>query len=88
MQSRAKPQILQNQWSIFIDAPMVGMFHVVDGLAEVGGIITAGQVVGSIESMKLLNDVKTQESCCLAEILVEDGMPVEYGQHLYRIEPI
>ena len=70
-----------------VRAPMVGIFHTVDGIAQVGARISAGQVVGTIESMKLLNDVVSDTSGTVSEVLVEDGMPVEYGQPLCKIEP-
>ena len=68
-------------------APMVGIFHSVDGITKEGAHISAGQVVGAIESMKLLNDVISDMSGVVRETMVEDGTPVEYGQPLCRIEP-
>ena len=70
----------------FVTAPMVGIFHVVDGIAQVGAAVSEGQVVGSIESMKLANDVVCRVAGIVAEVLVEDGMPVEYGQPLFRVK--
>lgn len=70
----------------FINAPMVGIFHVVDGIAAVGATVSEGQVVGSIESMKLANDIKSKVAGTVVEVMVEDGMPVEYGQQLFRVE--
>ena len=69
----------------FVTAPMVGIFHVVDGIAQVGAAVSEGQVIGSIESMKLANDVVCRVAGVVAEVLVEDGMPVEYGQPLFRV---
>ncbi|MDH7601583.1 MAG: biotin/lipoyl-binding protein [Armatimonadota bacterium] len=69
-----------------IRAPMVGIFHPADNVAQPGARIESGTVVGAIESMKLLNDVVSQFSGVVREVLVEDGSPVEYGQPLYRIE--
>ena len=71
----------------FINAPMVGIFHVVDGVAQVGASVAEGQVVGVIESMKLGNDIKSNVAGVIKEVMVEDGMPVEYGQPLFRVEP-
>lgn len=70
----------------FITAPMVGIFHVAEDAATVGATITEGQVVGSIESMKLANDIKSHVAGKIVEVMVEDGMPVEYGQQLFRVE--
>ena len=68
-------------------APMVGIFHAVDGIMAENAQIKAGQVVGAIESMKLLNDIVSDVSGAVRETMVEDGTPVEYGQPLCRIEP-
>jgi len=71
----------------YILAPMVGIFHTVDGVAQIGAKISKGQVVGAIESMKLLNDVVSDLSGTVSEVLVDEGTPVEFGQVLCRIEP-
>lgn len=71
----------------FINAPMVGIFHVVDGVARIGATVAEGQVVGAIESMKLDNDIKSKVSGIVQEVMVEDGMPVEYGQPLFKVVP-
>lgn len=68
-----------------VNAPMVGIFHVVDGIASVGARVSEGQVVGAIESMKLHNDIKSKVAGIVKEVLVEDGMPVEYGQPLFKV---
>ena len=70
----------------YILAPMVGVFHAIDGIAKVGTRISAGQVVGAIESMKLLNDVVSDVSGVVSEVLFEDGTPVEYGQALCKVK--
>lgn len=67
-------------------APMVGIFHAASDIIQIGAQINKGQVVGAIESMKLLNDVVSEVSGTVREVMVEDGMPVEYGQPLCRIE--
>ena len=72
--------------AVYITAPMVGIFHSLDTVSAVGVSVKAGQVVGAIESMKLMNDVVSEHDGSVAEILVEDGMPVEYGQNLFRLE--
>lgn len=70
----------------YILAPMVGIFHSVDGITNTGSNVSSGQVVGAIESMKLLNDVVSDISGTVVEVMVEDGTPVEYGQPLCRVE--
>jgi len=73
--------------AVRIAAPMVGIFHAIDNITTIGASIRAGQVVGAIESMKLMNDVLAAEDGTLTEIHVEDGMPVEYGQVLFVLGP-
>jgi acetyl-CoA carboxylase biotin carboxyl carrier protein len=75
-----------NDGEYYILAPMVGIFHGDHGIAKVGLPVTRGQVVGSIESMKLLNDVVSEVSGNVTEVMIEDGTPVEYGQPLCKIE--
>jgi acetyl-CoA carboxylase biotin carboxyl carrier protein len=69
-----------------IPAPMVGIFHSLDDMAAPGMTVKKGQPVGVIESMKLMNEIVCPEDGTLAEVYVEDGMPVEYGHALFRLE--
>jgi oxaloacetate decarboxylase alpha subunit len=39
-----------------------------------------------IEAMKLMNEIESDVEGSVAEVLVENGQPVEYGQPLFRIE--
>lgn len=71
---------------IVITAPMVGIFHATSASVRPGALVKPGQVVGAIESMKLMNDVVAQVGGTIAELSVDDGLPVEYGQVLYRLE--
>lgn len=70
---------------ILLAAPMVGLFHHLDPPIRYGGLLASGDVVGSIESMKLMNDVTAEQGGRIIEVLVEDGAPVEYGQALFRL---
>ena len=65
---------------------MVGIFHSAGNAITEGIAVKAGQSVGAIESMKLMNDVISEHEGTVAEVLVDDGMPVEYGQMLFRLE--
>lgn len=73
---------------VYITAPMVGIFHSLDGIGVKGSQVKAGQAVGAIESMKLMNDVICRCDGVIAEVLIDDGMPVEYGQNLFKMEPV
>jgi len=66
-------------------APMVGIFHHADPPLPYAAAVRPGQVIGYIESMKLMNDVVAEESGRVTDVLVEDGAPVDYGQPLFRL---
>lgn len=68
-----------------ITAPMVGIFYHAEPPVGPGTVVRPGQVVGAIESMKLMNDVRAEVGGGVAEILVEAGMAVEYGQPLFVV---
>ena len=77
---------------IVVKSPMVGTFYRTPApdappFAEVGQDIEVGQVVCIIEAMKLMNEIKSETAGRIAEILVQNGDPVEYGQPLFVIEP-
>ena len=68
-----------------LTAAMVGIFHHVTPPLPYAALITSGQVIGSIESMKLMNDVSAEWGGRVIEVLTEDGTAVEYGQPLFRL---
>ena len=49
--------------------------------------INKGDVLCIIEAMKVMNEIQSDISGELVEILVEDGVSVEFGQALYKIRP-
>ena len=53
-------------------------------IVEEGQIIESGQTLCVIEAMKLMNEVPSNMSGKILEILVENGEPVEFGQPLFR----
>jgi acetyl-CoA carboxylase biotin carboxyl carrier protein len=72
-------------------APLVGTFHAWakpkgGSLVAVGDSVKAGQLVGTIESLNVLNEVETTVAGHVTEILVLEGQPVEYGQVLMTID--
>ncbi|MCG1518276.1 hypothetical protein K4T99_05325 [Staphylococcus epidermidis] len=53
---------------------------------KVGDTVTEGDVIGYIEAMKVMNEVTTDVSGEVTEILVEHGDNVEYDQLLVRVK--
>jgi acetyl-CoA carboxylase biotin carboxyl carrier protein len=83
------PQASQEESSLlthWINAPMVGIFYHSEPPIASGTTVEAGQVVGVIESMKLMNDVRTEENGIVKAVLAEAGLAVEYGQPLFEVE--
>ncbi len=73
-------------------SPMVGTFYASPApgakpFAQLGDTVKPGQTVCIIEAMKLMNDISSEVSGRVAQILVQDGQAVEYGQVLMLIEP-
>ena len=75
-----------------VKSPMIGTFYrkpspEADSYVDVGSMVEPDTVVCLIEAMKVMNEIKAEVKGTIAEVLAEDGKPVEYGQSLFRIEP-
>lgn len=75
----------------YISSPIVGVFYTAAGPDEapyvrVGDMVQKGQVVGIVEAMKLMNDIESDVSGIVEEILVSNQEGVEYGQPLFKIK--
>jgi acetyl-CoA carboxylase biotin carboxyl carrier protein len=75
-----------------VKSPMVGTFYRspepgAKAYAEEGTRIETGQILCIIEAMKIMNEIESEYSGVVREILVEDSQPVEYGQVLFRVDP-
>ncbi|MGI6435111.1 MAG: acetyl-CoA carboxylase biotin carboxyl carrier protein [Syntrophomonadaceae bacterium] len=72
-------------------APMVGTFYAAPSpdaapYVKVGDRVQPGQTLCILEAMKLMNEIKTDFSGTIVNILVENTQPVEYGQTLFLIQ--
>ena len=70
-----------------VTSPMVGTFYRApnpgaEPFVKVGDHVEAGQTLGIIEAMKLLNEIEAETSGTIKEICVENAQPVEFGQPL------
>jgi acetyl-CoA carboxylase biotin carboxyl carrier protein len=73
-----------------VKSPMVGTFYRSPGpeakpFVEIGQTVKAGDTLCIIEAMKLLNEIESEFTGTVREILVENGQAVEYGQALFVI---
>lgn len=67
-----------------ICSPMVGIYGGSDQL-KVGDVVKKGEVVGTIEAMKMLNDITSNYDGIVAEICAAKGDMVEYNQVLIKL---
>jgi acetyl-CoA carboxylase biotin carboxyl carrier protein len=73
-----------------ITSPMVGTFYRTPSpdapsFVEIGQNVTEETVVCIIEAMKVMNEIKAETSGTIAEIVAENGKPVQFGQVLFRV---
>ena len=74
-----------------IVSPMVGTFYRAPSpdsapYVQPGQEINEESVVCIIEAMKVMNEIKAEVRGVIAEVLVENGTPVQFGQPLFRVK--
>jgi acetyl-CoA carboxylase biotin carboxyl carrier protein len=85
----AAPVIASNR--VTIKSPMIGTFYRSSSpdrpsLVEIGSDISKGDPVCIIEAMKLFNEIESEISGRIVEVLVENATPVEFDQPLFVVE--
>ncbi|NLU50517.1 MAG: acetyl-CoA carboxylase biotin carboxyl carrier protein [Syntrophomonadaceae bacterium] len=75
---------------IAVVSPMVGTFYRAPApdappFVEIGDRVEQGQTLCIVEAMKLMNEIKSEMSGRVVDILVENAQPVEYGQTMFLI---
>ena len=73
-----------------ITSPMVGTFYragspEAPAFVEVGREVNEDTVVCIIEAMKVMNEIKAETSGVIAEVVAENGKPVQFGQALFKV---
>jgi acetyl-CoA carboxylase biotin carboxyl carrier protein len=58
----------------------------VSNFCEVGSQVKQGQTLCIIEAMKLMNEIESEASGTIVDILVENGKSVEFGQKLFKLK--
>lgn len=74
-----------------VTSPIVGVFYAAPGpekepFVRAGDRVEAGQVIGIVEAMKLMNEIQSDVSGVVTKICVQDGEGVEYGQPLIYVQ--
>ena len=75
-----------------IKSPMVGTFYRAPepgkpSYVNVGDYVEKGTVVAIVEAMKLFNEIESEVSGRIVDVLAEDASPVEYDQVMYLVDP-
>lgn len=70
-------------------SPMVGVFYAAPSPGEapfikIGQTVSAGDTLGIIEAMKIMNPIEATQSGVIEEILVKNGEVIQFGQPLFR----
>jgi acetyl-CoA carboxylase biotin carboxyl carrier protein len=86
------PKALVADKSQIIKSPTVGTFYSSPNpesppFVKVGDTVGPETVICIIEAMKVFNEVPAECHGKIAEILVQNGDSVEFGQALFRVEP-
>ena len=74
-----------------VKAPMVGTFYNApspdkDAFAAVGTKVSKDSVVCIIEAMKVMNEIQSEISGTIVEVLVENEAAIEFGQPLFKVK--
>ena len=75
-----------------VRSPIVGTFYRSSSpenppFANVGDTIAKGDVVCIVEAMKLFNEIESEVSGTIVQVMVEDAQPIEYDQVLFLVDP-
>jgi acetyl-CoA carboxylase biotin carboxyl carrier protein len=87
----AQPAAKSNPNIVEVRSPMVGTFYRspspdAEPYVEIGTSVKPGTTLCIIEAMKLMNEIESEYSGKIVDILVENGQPVEFNQVLFLIE--
>ncbi len=86
----ASPKAIESVQLKEIVSPMVGTFYRAASpdappFVDVGKTVTEETVVCIIEAMKVMNEIKAETSGVIAEVVAENGKPVQFGQVLFKV---
>jgi acetyl-CoA carboxylase biotin carboxyl carrier protein len=88
----AKAEVKADAPGSYVSSPFVGTFYRAPSpdsppFTDVGQKVKKGQVLCIVEAMKLMNEIECEVDGTVAEILVQNATPVEFGEKLFRIVP-
>jgi acetyl-CoA carboxylase biotin carboxyl carrier protein len=73
-----------------VKSPIVGTFYRspepgAPPFVEIGSNVKRGQVLCIVEAMKLMNEIDSDYDGEIANVYVENGQPVQFGERLFAI---
>jgi acetyl-CoA carboxylase biotin carboxyl carrier protein len=76
-----------------VKSPMVGTFYAAPDpdsppYVKVGDHVGPETTVCIVEAMKVFNQIPAELSGKIVGVLAENGQPVEFGQPLFRVDPL
>ena len=86
------PRVVQESPNLtLIKSPMVGTFYTAPApdqppYVTAGQKVKEGDVLCIVEAMKLMNEIKSDMSGIILEVLVQNGQPVEFDQPLFKVQ--
>jgi acetyl-CoA carboxylase biotin carboxyl carrier protein len=88
----AKAEVKADKPGSVVTSPFVGTFYRAPApdaapFTDVGQKVKKGQTLCIVEAMKLMNEIECEVDGTVAEILVQNATPVEFGEPLFRIVP-
>lgn len=89
--SQEKTKVSEDEDLYIVKSPMVGTFYTSPSpdkapFVSVGDSVKTSSILCIIEAMKLMNEIESEVSGTIKEILVKNGEMVEYGQPLFKIK--
>jgi acetyl-CoA carboxylase biotin carboxyl carrier protein len=86
-----KVEVPEDDGTVFVSSPFVGTFYRSSSpdaaaFVDVGSRVSVGQTLCIVEAMKLMNEIESDVTGTLVEILVDNGVSVEFGQKLFKVK--
>ncbi|HMA96575.1 MAG TPA: acetyl-CoA carboxylase biotin carboxyl carrier protein [Polyangiaceae bacterium] len=87
----ARSEPAPEQDVVFVTSPFVGTFYRSSSpdaapFVDVGARISVGQPLCIVEAMKLMNEIESEISGTVLEVLIDNGVSVEFGQKLFKVK--
>lgn len=89
---QAAKEDLKEDKFLTVKSPIIGTFYRKPSpdkplFVEVGDTIKEGDILCTIEAMKLFNEIESEVSGKIVKVLVDDATPVEFDQPLFLVDP-